>query len=196
MSRGSPTELENDVVALAFAVEMQLDDGPVRVWSQLGTVNIDGNTYYGVGTLLSVSNIEENADIVANGITILMSGIDSSDFTEETGLFNSVLNEDFQFKKVRIFLLAQKNDLTWDSYTLFGGIIDRMTIDDDGETSTISLGCESRLIELERPRHTRYTDNYQRYLHPERFLIDGTTAVEDTGLSKVSGIQDLQIEWK
>ena len=59
-----------------------------------------------------------------------------------------------------------------------------MTIKDSGETSTIELTVESRLIDLQRQRERRFTDADQKYFYPG-----------DTGLQYVAGLQDQVIYW-
>jgi len=62
--------------------------------------------------------------------------------------------------------------------------MDVMTITDSGESSTISLTIESRLVELERVRPFRYTDNSQKLRHPT-----------DDFFSFVPALQDREIAW-
>ena len=57
--------------------------------------------------------------------------------------------------------------------------MDVMTLQETGDSCTISLTAESRLIDLERPRVRRYTKEDQK-------LIDS----DDTGLNKINALQD------
>ena len=62
--------------------------------------------------------------------------------------------------------------------------MDVMTIEDAGETASISLSAESRLIDLERARVRRFTDNDQQN------QFSG-----DTSLRFVASLQDKEIAW-
>jgi hypothetical protein len=59
-----------------------------------------------------------------------------------------------------------------------------MTIQEDGQTATVSLQVENVLIDLERPRTRKYTDEEQRKRFPG-----------DASLENVAALQDRQIAW-
>ncbi len=67
---------------------------------------------------------------------------------------------------------------------LFAGYMDQMNISDGGETSTIELMVENRLIDLERARVARFTSGYQKSLYPN-----------DLGLDFIEDLQDKDIVW-
>jgi hypothetical protein len=71
-----------------------------------------------------------------------------------------------------------------DPYLVFDGRMDVMTIEDAGETANISLSAESRLIDLERARVRRYTNNDQQ-----------NQFAGDTSLRFVADLQDKEIAW-
>ena len=73
---------------------------------------------------------------------------------------------------------------TVDSYQIFSGRMDVMTIDETGETCSITLTAENRLIDLERPRVRRYTSEDQKSLHPN-----------DKGFDFVNSLQEAEIKW-
>jgi hypothetical protein len=57
-------------------------------------------------------------------------------------------------------------------------------IQEGGDTSTITIQAENRLIELDRPREVRFNDRFQQ----NRFA-------SDVGMEYVAGLQDKQISW-
>jgi hypothetical protein len=59
-----------------------------------------------------------------------------------------------------------------------------MDIDEGPETSTIAMSIESRLIDLERPRIFRFSDQNQKTRYPT-----------DKGLEFVEDLQDKQFNW-
>ena len=59
-----------------------------------------------------------------------------------------------------------------------------MNIQDNGETSVISVDAESKLIDLQRPRERRYTSEDQKIDYPN-----------DKGLDAVTWIQNQKIKW-
>lgn len=69
-------------------------------------------------------------------------------------------------------------------YAIFVGYINTMQIQDNGETSVISVDAESKLIDLQRPRERRYTGEDQKIDYPN-----------DKGLDAVTWIQNQKIKW-
>ena len=59
-----------------------------------------------------------------------------------------------------------------------------MSIDDGGQTCTISVSAESRLIDLDRTRERRYTSEDQKIDFPN-----------DKGLEFIADLQDKEIIW-
>ena len=70
------------VVRPAYFVRMVFDSGEspnvLNLWSGVGDLAYGGNTYTGVGDLLSISAVTETSDISATGINVAITGIKSS----------------------------------------------------------------------------------------------------------------------
>jgi len=75
--------------------------------------------------------------------------------------------------------------LVGDPILLFDGEMDTLGDQDTGDTTTLVLNIESKLLDLERPREQRYTHQNQQALF-----------AGDKGLESVADIQDKIIEWK
>jgi hypothetical protein len=155
-----------------------LNVGPLRLWTGLGTrtINLSGvnSDFLGTGQLLGISGFDEVNDLAAKSLTLTLSGIDIS-------VISLALKEPYQRRKARVYL-GEKN--TSEVVQVFSGIMDKMQIIDEGETSTISLTIESALIELERARNWRYTDES----HKTRYS-------NDSFFSYVQSIQDVSVPW-
>lgn len=168
------TALLQPTVQPFYAVELLFDTAPLRIWTGYGERVIGGQTYTGAGGLLSIGGLEESGDLSAKGVTLTLSGISSS-------IVSLALNEPYQGRSCRIlFGVVNVND----SVELFSGLMDVMTIEDSGETSTITLTVESKLVALERPVVRRYTHESQQALYPG-----------DTFFSFVTDLQDKEIVW-
>jgi hypothetical protein len=179
-----------------------LDSGNLFFWTGLGDLTVGGITYVGTGQFLKISEMEETAEIAARGATITLSGIPSN-------LISLALTEPYQGRicKImfgaidanRIYLLQEDGsyvlredggriDITTGEVTpvveLFTGYIDQMNIDEGPETATIAISVESRLIDLERARTLRFTDQSQKSRFPN-----------DRGLEFVEDLQDKQFNW-
>lgn len=177
MRTGTPSDFSSASLAPFMAVDLDFDSGNVRLWNGYGDLTIGSDTYTGAGTLLAISSIEESNEIKANGVTMTLSGIDSS-------LLSIALTENYQNRSAIIFIGTIADDQTVSAYQIFAGRLDTMTMEDGGETSTITVTAENRLIDLERPRVRRFTSEDQKSLF-----------AGDKGLDYVNDLQDKTLDW-
>jgi hypothetical protein len=171
--------LKSAALRLALFVEAHFTSGPIYVWSGVGQIAWGGHTWTGLGTLGSVSTIEEGATVAAKGITISLSGIDPT-------LLTGILDE-FQVGLPVIVSLGLFNAagvLIADPAGCFVGQMDQPTLDVTGTSSTIAINCESRLIEMNVAVDRRYTNEDQQRDHPG-----------DSGFQFVNSIQEAHIYW-
>lgn len=160
-------------------MEAYFTSGPLRVWSGGGTITWNGNSWTGIGTLGSVSTIEEGSNVEARGITLTMSGIDVT-------LLSGVMTEFQQALPVTVWLALfdNSNALIADPVTGFAGRMDQPIIQADGQTATISINCENRLLDMNVSVERRYTNEDQQLDHPG-----------DVGFEFVNSIQEVTIWW-
>jgi hypothetical protein len=152
---------------------------PVNIWSGYGTITYNSTGYLGIGTLGTISPIEETTDLAARGITMQLSGV-------PTAQIAIALTENYQGRECSILFAAMASDGTLVStpVTVFAGRMDVMTINDDGEQAIIGMTAENKLVDFRRPREVRYTDEEQKALFPS-----------DKGLEFVNSIQEKEIYW-
>ena len=188
---GTSRGLSSDMQAMAVAadirplllVEALFDSNAptsyLDLWNGIGNLSNDSKTYVGAGNLLSISAISENVELRANGINVQLSGITDP-------LLAKAKTEDYQGRELTVKLGGfDSNDNVISSPTIiFSGFMDTMTINESGEAATITVAVENRLIEFEKTRVRRYTDNDQRIDYPN-----------DDGLEYVSQIQEKEIVW-
>lgn len=184
---GLLTALTGNLVNPYYAVELMFDTktitgvdgnlidvGPLRLWTGLGNRTIGGETYTGTGALLNIAAAEEVGDLSAKGMVLTLTGLDSS-------IISLALQEPYQRRKAKIYLGEQS---VTPVVEIFSGFMDTMQISDEPETATVVLTIESKLVELERSRNWRYTDES----HKARYS-------GDSFLSFVQDIQDQQVAW-
>lgn len=172
------TEVGKTEVAPFLMFEGEFVSGTLRIWSGYGNLTWRGVSWSGTGTLISISDVSETNETSAQGIIVTLSGIPSE-------LISLVLGDVRQGKMGRVYLgLLDGQQVINDPILLFSGKLDVSSIVDEGETSTIQVAYESRLIDLERPRVNRYTPEDQKRLFPG-----------DLGLDYVPSIQDKKITW-
>jgi hypothetical protein len=146
----------------------------VRAWTGFGTLSFNGNDFIGGGNFIGISEMVESSDTSADGIAISLSGIPSD-------LLAISLGQVQHGRKASVWfgLLDSNLGIVDDSYKIFSGFSDVTSISEQGETSTISVNIENRLIALETPKVRRYTDQIQRQTYPN-----------DKGFEFVTGLQE------
>ena len=152
---------------------------PVNLWSGYGTITYAGTGYLGIGTLGTISPVEETTDLAARGITMQLSGV-------PTALIVVALTENYQGKACSVMFgaLDSSGALVSSPITVFSGRMDVMSINDDGQEATIGMTAENKLVDFRRPREVRYTDEEQKNLYSG-----------DKGLEFVNSIQEKEIYW-
>lgn len=166
-------------VAPVLLFEGEFASGVVRFWTGLGQIQWAGQTWTGAGQLIGISDIEENTELVATGITVSLAGIDPA-------LVSAVIDEARQNAPGRMWvgLLDAAGAIIGDPYLAFRGRLDVPAITDSADTCTITVSYENILGDLLRPREIRYTDEAQRAFHPA-----------DRGFEFVTRIQDTELTW-
>jgi hypothetical protein len=168
------TALAQPEVQPFYAVEFSFDSGTVRFWTGYGNRTIEGHTYIGTGSLLSITGMEEAADMSAKSSTITMSGIPGE-------LVSLALQEPYQNRPCRIlFGVVNSTDIV----ESFSGSMDKMSIEDGGDSATITLSVESKWVKLDRVNIRRYTSESQK----SRYATD-------TFFDFVADLQDKEIPW-
>lgn len=167
----------NLVPALLF--EGEFATGTLRLWTGYGTLSWNGSSWAGAGSLIGVSGFGETGDVVAKGTTVSLSGI-------PTDVVGMAINDARQGMAGRIWLalFAPDGSIIPNPVQAFAGRLDVPEISDNGQTCTVTISYESRLVDLTRARTWRYTHESQQVLYPG-----------DLGFEYVAAIQDKEISW-
>lgn len=172
-------ELAAKVVRPIVAVELDFESGFVRMWSGVGPITINGQTYFGAGNMGKITPVKESAGFQANGATVGLAGI-------PTALLSVAFLERYQGRAATIYLafVDDAGAIIADPFVLFRGRMDTMTIEKSAETCTIALNVESRAIALKRTNERRWTDQDQKIDYPN-----------DRGFEYVTSLADQEITW-
>ena len=178
MSRTVPADL---LLALSqpevypfYAVKLDFDSTPIRFWTGYGEKTIGAENYIGTGSLLSISGLEEANDLSAKGASLQLSGVPNE-------LVALAIQEPYQRRSCFIYFGTTDSA---QPIEVFSGLMDKMIIEDSGESSTISLTVESKLLRLNKSSNWRYTEEN----HQSRYS-------GDTFFSYVADLQDREIVW-
>lgn len=183
MSRALSTEMQAvataEVVRPIYLIDMEFDSGELNLWSGHSILTYNSKDYVGAGDLLSIGSVQENAELTANGITVQLAGIKQS-------LLTIARDEPYQGRPLTVSIGAfdESGDIISSPVVIFSGFMDTMTIADSGDTSTISLAVENKLIAFDRSAVRRYTNEDQKIDYPN-----------DKGFEFVTKIQNLEIVW-
>jgi len=179
------------VVRLAIFAKLLMSNETLYLWSGIGPITWNSMTFDGVGTLGKVSGISESATVEAKGMQISLSGIPSSMIQE--ALYNTRL-----FNPVNLWLVCFDSTgvIIGDPVVSFAGLMDKPTVDDDGDTCTITINVENVLADLNRPTCRHYTNSDQQLdLAATLTKLGLSTSTVDTGFSHVNQIQELTVFW-
>jgi hypothetical protein len=183
MSRGMTPEfaaaLADRSVRPVIFYEGTFASGVLRLWSGLGDIVWNDETWTGAGTLLGMGAIEEGDKIEAYGTSIKLSGI-------PLDLVQLCIEEAQQGLpgKVWVGLMEEDRTLIGDPILATSGRLDVPNLEDSEDTCSITITYEGRLIGLLQAREWRYTDESQQVLFPG-----------DRGFEYVTTIQDKDIQW-
>jgi hypothetical protein len=168
-----------EVVRPIYLVDLEFASGSIYLWSGLGDLSFNSNTYIGAGDLLTIGAVQESTELTATGAQITLGGIKQS-------LLTLARDEPYQGRPLTIRLGAfdENGDLIASPVILFSGFMDVMTINDSGETSTITVSAENKLIIFQKTAVRRYTAEDQKIEHPT-----------DKGFEFVAKIQEKEIVW-
>ena len=149
------------------------------MWSGVGDIVWDTKTWVGVGSLVGISEVQENRSTEAQGIAISLSGVPQ----ENVSL---AISEARQGAPVRIWLglFDDSGALVADPFDMFTGRLDVPEIVNNVSTCTITISYENKLIDLQRSREFRYTDESHQIDYPG-----------DLGFEFVTAIQNDPVEW-
>lgn len=145
----------------ALFLQMQFKSGSAFMWSGIGNLQWNGQLWVGIGNLGTISAIEESSEIKATNVTFTLSGI-------PLDLIGKALGEVRQGYPVQLWFgtLGDNNNVLADPLQMYAGRMDVPTIDEGAATATISISTENRLIDLNRSRERRFTDQDQQIDHP------------------------------
>ena len=178
VSSGFLSALDNPEIEVFYAVNLDFDSANLRFWTGLGSKTIGGETYTGTGNLLTIDGLEETSDLSARGTTLTLNGLDST-------IISYALAEEYQGRSVTIYL-----GIGSETVEIFSGYMDQMQVADSGDTSTIKLTVESKLIVLERPVVRRYTEQSHQAVRQSKNLSG-----DDSFFRWLTKLQDKQITW-
>ncbi|HJV73176.1 MAG TPA: hypothetical protein VJ654_03055 [Noviherbaspirillum sp.] len=177
LSGGQTTALTaGNFAGIAF---VQLDfTSPLYLSTLPYAFDWNGHNWLGAGNLGSISAVQENSDLQAQGVNLTLAGLDPS-------IIATAIGEQYQGKRCQIWFcpLDEDGQLIGTPLRIFNGRIDTMSIE-TGETSSITLAAESALVDFFRARVSRFNHADQQSKYPT-----------DMGFQYVAEMVQKEIKW-
>jgi len=169
------------VVHPATFVKLDLDSGPWRTWSGAGEINVGAEVYTGTGSLISIELPPETADLTANPLRGVVSGV-------PLDLVALALDEDYGGRVITILqgFFTAEGQLVGTPDVWTRGRLDVMELDEGKDTASLIITAETKLRDLRRPMTLLYTPEDQESLFP---------GVNDRFFEYVPTIRDVQVYW-
>lgn len=172
-------EVENTHLNVQALVYAAFDSGDLRLWTGLGDLYAGGETWVGGGSLLSISQVKENSEIVAEKVDFGLNGVDSS-------VIAIALGEHYQGRSIELLLcfFDDNGNVIQSPVSIYKGLLDIMEIESSGRTADVVVRAESRLRQLRHAPTIYYTDQDQKAKFPD-----------DEGLAFVAKMQERRLIW-
>lgn len=160
-------------------VQLTFVSGPQNIWSGTGSITWNSITWAGLGSLASISTIEEGSTVAAKGINVSCSAIDPT-------LLSDLLSEVQVGLPAKVYLGSFQADgvtLIADPVAAWIGRIDDPEVEVGAVTATISINCEDRLVEMNTPVDRRYTHDDQQLDAPGDLAFEGVPGIQMSFIS-------------
>jgi hypothetical protein len=182
-------QLSSDMLAALSApilnpvvfAEIQFKSETVRCWSGVGTVTWNGHDWTGLGAFLSFTTTEDSSTVEAKGISVVFSGIDATVLPECLSDYQLGLPCTLY---LGLWSTTTPNTLIDSPVIAWAGRTDQPTLDVSGTDATITINCESRLLDMNVAVDRRFTQEDQQMLCPG-----------DLCFQFVAGINEMTLYW-
>lgn len=175
------TELEKAVTRVIYFAEFDFVGGVVRLNSSNSNVEWGGYTWQGLGSLGSISQVEETDSTEAKSLTFTLNCAESSWVALAIG---SDLVYRGRAAKLYFSPLAENYTMIGTPVLCWKGVMDLMAMSIDGDTGNISLRCESSMFGLKRGDPIRLNAAQHKRTYPT-----------DRGLDYLISVQSDPVTW-
>jgi hypothetical protein len=120
-------------------------------------ISFGGNTYTASSLFLGSSEVQETADVSVNNLTLKFSGAD-------TTIISLLLNNNYMNKEAKVYrgFLDDSQTLITDPFLLFNGRISTFTLEENANTSSVTITISSHWADFEKTSGRRTAENSQK----------------------------------
>jgi hypothetical protein len=171
--------LNDGEVFPALLLDIEFSDSELFLWNGIGDLLFNGDVYLGNGWFQGFGAVKEEGAMSPQGIDVTLTGI-------PTSLVSLILNQSVQNKFGRLLLgfLDSAGVIIQDPFLMYEGNLDVPQLVEDAKGPVIKISIENRLLDLDRPRDFRYTNESQKIFYEF-----------DKGFEYVESLQDWEGYW-
>jgi hypothetical protein len=178
MSSADLTALQSSNLQPVVFVQITFNSTTIYLWSGIGSISWNGQTWTGLGSLLGMSPIEDGATVEARGMSITLSGLDA------TLISNCLSDFGLGLPATVYFGMRSSGSIISSPIDAWSGRVDRPDISVSGQEATITINLESRLLDMNNAVDRRLTNQDQQMTWPG-----------DLGLQFVDALQERTLFW-
>lgn len=164
---------------VAQLVYIDHPDGAVYVWSGVGNLDWNGNTYQGIGALGGINGVESTAPLKISEVTFVLTNVPVDLLAD--------VNTDVKGRQAEVYfaLLTDNMEVIPDPILIMLVDLDYQAakIEDDG-TATLYLTGSTGLWRLEQPSLVSWSPEEHKKTYPA-----------DTGLDMVPDMESKEVTW-
>jgi hypothetical protein len=151
-------------------VEILHTVSPIRLHTGIGDLIYNSNTFQGIGTLGSISSINENTTMATASVDLSLSGID-------TLLINTFNRKDIQNSNVTIWhgYIDSSTGALLVPVIVFNGFVNNTSVDIGRDTSVITVNVIDEFTRWQKNFPKRYNNESQTADYPNDILFSRQT---------------------
>ena len=175
------TALQSPAVRVIVLYEGEFVSGTLRLWSGLGELSWNGETWTGGGNLVGVGPVAESGGLQADGISVSLSGIPADLLAKALGEVRHS-----HTGKLWFGLLDDAGAVTGTPTLLYQGRLDTTMVKRGRTTATIALTYENQALTAQA-RERRYTHEDQQIDYPGDLGFQYVTGLQKKPLAGAGG---------
>jgi hypothetical protein len=181
LSAPQQAELEKPVTRIVYFVQFDFRDATQYICSANITINWNSQDWIGLGTLGSISAIEESEGTESKSLAFSLNAAQRSILALAVGDVEQYRGRD---AKIYFCPLNESFQLVGAPQLCWRGIMDTMAIAVDGEEGGVQLKCETSAYSLKKQPGLRLNSAQQKSRYPT-----------DTGLDLLTGLIAEPVVW-
>ena len=119
-------------------------------------ITYDSNTYTSSSLLLGISDVSESNEVAVDSMTVVFTGADQT-------IISLLLNNDYMDKEAEVYkgFLDSSQSLIADPFLLFKGRIESFAINEDANSSQVSVSIASHWSDFDKVKGRKTNTNSQ-----------------------------------